>query len=148
MPGNCSFRELFRCQALTGGSKIRPRVVKIFAPCDVLLSETDILVPDLIYISKARAHVVTLKNLQGAPDLAIEILSPSTMRRDRNLKRAVYERAGVEEYWLVDPEAVTIEVFASSGEQFALANTTSGRERVRSLLLPGLALLPADLVPA
>ena len=54
----------------------------------------------------------------------------------------------VREYWLVDPDTATIEVYALNGRQFALASTTSGRERVCSPLLPDLALLPADLVPA
>ena len=56
-------------------------------PVDVLLSDTDILVPDLVYVAHDRSHVITLKNLQGAPDLVVEIHSPSTKSRDRRLKR-------------------------------------------------------------
>ena len=65
------------------------------APFDVVLSFHDVVVPDLIYLSKVRAHLLTVKNLQGAPDLAVEILSPGTKPRDERLKRDLYERAGV-----------------------------------------------------
>ena len=75
-----------------------------FAPLDVLLSRFDIVVPDLVYISHERARFLTEKNLQGPPDLAVEILSPATKARDQHLKRDLYERVGVREYWLVDPK--------------------------------------------
>ena len=82
-----------------------------YAPLDALLSEFDIVVPDLIYISHERSRYLTSKNLQGPPDLVIEILSPSTARRDERLKRDLYERVGVLEYWLVDPDRDIIEVY-------------------------------------
>ena len=81
------------------------------APFDVVLSFTDVVVPDLIYLSKRRAHLLTAKNLQGAPDLAVEILSPSTRPRDERLKRDLYERVGVEEYWLVDPDGDVVMIY-------------------------------------
>ena len=62
------------------------------APFDVVLSFTDVVVPDLIYLSKDRAHLLTAKNLQGAQDLVVEVLSPSTKPRDERLKRDLYER--------------------------------------------------------
>ena len=74
-------------------------------PVDVLLSENDIVVPDLLYVSRERSPIITEKNVPGAPDLVIEILSPSTRSRDKRLKRDLYDRAGVNEYWLVDPTA-------------------------------------------
>ena len=82
-----------------------------YAPLDALLSEFDIVVPDLIYISHERSRHLTLKNLQGPPDLVIEMLSPSTARRDERLKRDLYERVGVQEYWLGDPDRGTIGVY-------------------------------------
>jgi len=84
--------------------KINPLGEVFDAPFDVILSDTNVVVPDLVYVSNARSHRVTSKNLQGAPDLVIEILSPSTRPRDERLKRDVYERLGVEEYWLIDPD--------------------------------------------
>ena len=84
--------------------KAHPTGEVFSAPFDDVMSFTDVVVPDLIYLSNGRAHLLTVKNLQGAPDLVVEILSPSTRPRDERLKRDLYERAGVEEYWLVDPD--------------------------------------------
>ena len=73
------------------------------APFDVLLTDTDVVQPDLLFISKEREHIRTPANIQGAPDLIVEILSPSTSRRDWRDKRELYARHGVKEYWIVDP---------------------------------------------
>lgn len=70
-----------------------------YAPLDVVLSEEDVVQPDLLYISKERSHILTEKNIQGAPDLVVEILSPGTAERDRTLKRKLYARHGVLECW-------------------------------------------------
>ncbi len=80
------------------------------APCDVILSEEDVVQPDILFISKEREHIIGEKNIQGAPDLIIEILSPRTMEIDRKLKVKLYERYGVKEYWLVEPERKEVEV--------------------------------------
>lgn len=108
------------------------------APFDVVLSDSDIVVPDLLYVSKERAGVVTEKNLQGAPDLVIEILSPGTQSRDRRLKRDLYERAGVQDYWLVDPETDAVEVCRQRGRSFAAPEQYRGDAVVTTPLLPGL----------
>ena len=85
---------------------------KVFhAPCDVVLSNTDVVQPDLLFVSREREHILLGgDNVQGAPDLVVEILSPSTAGRDRTVKSALYARHGVSEYWLADPEARTITV--------------------------------------
>ena len=67
--------------------------------------------PDLLYLSEERRHLLTAKNLQGPPSLVIEILSPSTSRRDRQLKRDLYERVGVDQYWLVDPKRDVVNIY-------------------------------------
>lgn len=115
------------------------------APYDVLLSFHDIVVPDLIYVSKERARFVTEKNLQGAPDLVIEILSPSTRPRDERLKRALYERVGVNEYWLVDPDQDLVKVYRRAGETFIDPVEYSGSDMLTSPLLPGFELSLARL---
>ena len=82
-----------------------------FAPCDVVLSNTDVVQPDLLFVSNERAHLLLGgANVLGAPDLVVEVLSPSTAGRDRTLKRALYAKHGVKEYWLVDPDARTATV--------------------------------------
>ena len=81
------------------------------APCDVVLSSTDVVQPDLLFVSNERAHLLLGgANVLGAPDLVVEILSPSTAGRDRTLKRALYAKYGVKEYWLVDSDARTVTV--------------------------------------
>ena len=81
------------------------------APCDVVLSNTDVVQPDLLFVSNERAHLLLGgDNVRGAPDLVVEIFSPSTAGRDRTLKRALYAKYGVKEYWLVDSDALTVTV--------------------------------------
>ena len=82
-----------------------------FAPCDVVLSEEDIVQPDIFFISKEREHIITERNIQGAPDLVIEIMSPFTAKLDKSLKLKLYERFEVKEYWLVNPDREEIETF-------------------------------------
>jgi Uma2 family endonuclease len=112
-----------------------------YAPIDALLSKFDIVVPDLIYISNERSRYMTTKNVQGPPDLVIEILSPSTARRDQKLKRDLYERAGVLEYWLVDPVRDSVSVCRSqSASTFSAAVEYEKAAILTSPLFPGLEL--------
>ena len=78
-----------------------------FAPFDVVLSDTNVVQPDLLFVSNERAGIITQDNVQGAPDLVVEILSPATAERDRTLKLDLYAQYGVKEYWIVDPDAET-----------------------------------------
>ncbi len=89
------------------------------APFDVVLSEVDVVQPDLLFVSSERANIITPDNVRGAPDLVVEILSPSTAERDRTRKRALYARYGVPEYWLVDPDARTVTVLRLDDGAFA-----------------------------
>jgi Uma2 family endonuclease len=125
------------------------RGIALFAPLDIVLTEYDVVQPDLLLFTKEREGLLDLRKANRvAPDLAIEILSPGTAANDRGRKMQLLARHRVREFWLVDPETATIEVYALNGQQFAVASTACGRERVRSALLPDLALQPADLVPA
>lgn len=83
----------------------------LYAPLDVVLSPQDVVQPDIMFISRERAHIVTDANIRGAPDLVVEILSPSTAERDRTIKKKLYTRYGVRELWLVNPGAQTVEVY-------------------------------------
>jgi len=87
-----------------------------YAPVDVILSEEDVLQPDILYIAKPRSGIIKEKGVYGAPDLIVEILSTASRERDRGIKRKIYAKYGVKEYWIVDPEARTIEV-TSLGER-------------------------------
>ena len=91
------------------------------APCDVVLSNTDVVQPDLLFVSREREHVLLGgENVMGPPDLVVEILSPSTSARDRTVKSVLYARHGVSEYWLADPEAKTITVMLLGESGFEL----------------------------
>jgi len=116
------------------------------APFDVVLSQNDTVQPDLAFVSNERAHIITAANIQGAPDLAIEILSPSTAERDKTVKRELYARHGVREYWLVDTIARTISQLLLRGAEFELAGVFGPGETLTSPTLGGFQLDPADVV--
>ena len=112
--------------------------VMIHAPCDVVLSEHDILQPDILFVAEGRRLIVEEKFVRGAPDLVIEILSPSTEARDRIWKAKRYATFGVREMWLVDAETKTIEVLVNGGDGFRREALFGDGDSVRSTLLPGL----------
>jgi Uma2 family endonuclease len=116
------------------------------APFDVLLSHHDVVEPDLIYVSNERLPLLTAKNLQGPPDLVIEILSPGTKQRDLTLKRDLYRRVGVREYWLVDPDANRVTVHRWPGEGDARVAEFGERDVLETRLLPGQQLAVAALL--
>ena len=110
------------------------------APTDVVLSETDVVQPDLLFISLERAHIVTPANIQGAPDLIVEIRSDSIAERDETLKRKLYAERGVKEYWLVDPESMTITVLLLCEGGYAEVATYTVGQTLTSRLLEGLVI--------
>jgi Uma2 family endonuclease len=111
------------------------------APCDVVLSNTDVVQPDLLFVSREREHLLSGgENVRGAPDLVVEILSPATADRDRGYKRALYGRHGVMEYWLVDPTADTIWIHRQRAGVLTLTHTFGREQTLRSPLLAGLEL--------
>lgn len=109
---------------------------------DVRLSPHDVVVPDLVFVSNERRDIVGPNLIDGAPDLIVEVLSPSTRTRDRREKAALYARSGVREYWLVDPRARAVTVRAlESGEETTVRETGV----VRSTVLPGFEVDVAEL---
>jgi Uma2 family endonuclease len=114
-------------------------------PLDVVLSRFDVVEPDLQYISRDRAaKVLTELNVQGAPNLVVEVGSKSTRKRDETIKLLLYERTGVEEYWLVDPWRDRIRVYRRDAgmERFTLPITLSQADGdvLETPLMPGLAM--------
>ena len=107
------------------------------APYDVVLSETNVVQPDLLFIANERTHIITPDNVQGPPNLVVEILSPSAANRDRTLKRALYAQYGVPEYWLVDPDARTVTVLRLGAAGFTVAARYGAGETLTSPTLPG-----------
>ncbi len=111
------------------------------APYDVVLSDHDVAQPDILFVSNERLDIRTAANLQGAPDLAVEVSSPSTARYDRGYKLELYARHGVREYWIVEPFAETVEVYVLRGDAGLLLHASYSRgDTLTSPLLPGLAI--------
>ncbi len=119
--------------------------IMIHAPCDVILSEHDVLQPDILFVSEKRRSIVEERFVRGAPDLVVEILSPSTESRDRVSKAKRYAAFGVRELWLVDTEAKTIEILANRGEGFERGVLFQAEDPVHSTVLPGLEFAAASI---
>ncbi len=121
--------------------------VVLDAPCDVLLEPDGTPVePDILFVSKERNHIVTAKNVNGAPDLIIEILSPSNPEHDRMRKFELYKESGVAEYWIVDPEARTIEVFVLRENKYLLLGRYEAGQAAVSEVLPGFSVAVNDVI--
>lgn len=114
------------------------------APLDVRLAPHNIYQPDLIYISPARRHIIReTMPIEGAPDLVVEVLSPSTKLYDQREKARVYARAGVLEYWILDPRQRAIEVFRLRDGVHVPIEPVEGR--AVSVVLPGFSVDPVRL---
>ena len=115
------------------------------APFDVILSVTNVVQPDLFFISNARSHIITEDNIRGAPDLVVEILSPSTAGYDRMTKRDLYARHGVGEYWLIDPYAKTATVLILGANGYNTHAIYGKGDILTSPTLAGFSLNMSDL---
>jgi Uma2 family endonuclease len=118
------------------------------SPFDVVFSNYDVVEPDLIFIAGDQTDILTEANVQGSPALVIEILSPGTRRRDQGIKRKLFDRAGVREYWLVDPVQHVVTVFRRAGNrQFPpVAVLTAGENtHLATPLMPGLSIALDEL---
>ena len=113
------------------------------APLDVVMTPHDVVEPDVLVVLGDQLDILTEKNVQGAPGLVIEILSPSTRKRDLTLKRQLFDREGVREYWIVDPDRNSVAVHRRANDgAFPLAATLEAKhgEMLTSPLLPGWEL--------
>jgi Uma2 family endonuclease len=112
------------------------------APLDVILSTFDVVEPDLLYVSNERAPDLLKDWVRGAPDLVIEVGSESTRKRDETIKRALYERAGVIEYWIVDPAIDVVRIYRRVDDRFGRPAELSrrGDDVLATELLSGLEI--------
>jgi len=115
----------------------------LHAPLDVVFgegNEREVAQPDILFISNGRRGIIHEEEIRGAPDLIVEILSPSTADYDRRYKRTLYARHGVTEYWLVDPDAHTIEVLQRGARGYRRAGLYGKGQTLKSSLLAGLEI--------
>jgi len=115
------------------------------APLDVRLSEDTAFQPDLIFVSNSRAGIILENWIEGAPDLVVEVSSPSTATYDRATKLPLYAEFGVSEYWLVDSQVKTVEVLKLEGKKYFVDATLAGEQVLTSNLFPGWQLPLHDL---
>jgi Uma2 family endonuclease len=120
-----------------------------YAPLDVIFSNLDVVEPDLLYVSnESAAALLAGQHVTGTPDLVVEIASPGTRKRDETIKRRLYERSGVTEYWVIDPDIDLIRIYRRAGDRFARAVELSREadEVLTTDLLPGLEIRLADVL--
>ena len=110
------------------------------APFDVLFTDTDVAQPDLLFISKEREDIITHANIQGAPDLIVEVLSPSSVRRDWHDKRGLYASHGVREYWIVDPVHQIVSVLLLQDGELEVDGTYTEGDTIVSSTLEGFSV--------
>ena len=110
------------------------------APYDVLFTDTDVAQPDILFVSNEREHIRTPANIQGAPDLIVEILSPSSSRRDWRDKRELYAEHGVNEYWIVDPLGYMLWQFRLRDDKYQLNATFREDDTLTTPTLEGFSL--------
>ena len=128
--------------ALAGHLKATRAGIVLSGP-DCVLSFFDIVEPDLVVLRTDRFDIITKPNIKGAPSIVIEVLSPGTSKRDRIIKRDLYERKGVVEYWIVDGSRNTVDVFRLQQGRFA--KPQRWREQDADVLVTGL--LPCFELP-
>jgi Uma2 family endonuclease len=116
------------------------------APITVVLADTSIVEPDIVYFEKARMSIVGARGtIDGAPTLAVEILSPSTARIDRQAKKQLFERYGVPYYWIVDADARTIDVYRASAGAYGPPDRRDTDALIDLAPFPGLRIDAARL---
>jgi Uma2 family endonuclease len=135
-----------RALTLMIGAHIRDNELgELFGDVDTLLGDFDVRRPDLLYFAKDRLHLIGEKAIEGPPDLCVEIVSPSSKVVDRKQKFAQYEKAGVAYYWIVDPEAKTIEGYKLAGKKYQATGGGKNADVVRLPPFEKLEIKLADL---
>lgn len=120
--------------------------VVFLSPIDIVFSEFDCAQPDIVFFEQKRKHLIDLhKAIRVVPDLAVEVLSPGTAQIDRGKKLRMFAKFGVREYWLVDPDAKTVEVYRLTETKYVLAQRATELETATSTILPAFAVNVAAL---
>jgi Uma2 family endonuclease len=117
----------------------------LVAPVDVFMPGADPVEPDIVVLLPGSAARIVRRGIEGPPDLVVEILSPSTRGRDLLTKRALYARAGVREYWILDNDAQAVEVMGLDRDAFHTLQVATAADPIRSPLLPAVAFTAAEI---
>jgi len=112
---------------------------------DVIMAETTVVQPDLIFVGNDRLGIITDRAIEGTPTLVVEILSPTTQQTDRITKAQLYAKYGVPHYWLIDPGRYTFEAYELAGDHYVIIESMKNQDEYRPSLFPGLTIQLADL---
>ncbi len=125
---------------------VRPRDLgqTCVAPMDMILTQHDVAQPDVLFIAKDRLAIIQ-DRVRGPADLVVEVISPGSRQKDRIEKRDLYEQHGIKEYWIIDPDAQTVETLFLEAGQYRLVGRWRPGETARSRLLEGFTLVVANL---
>jgi Uma2 family endonuclease len=108
-----------------------------FSPVDVVLDQENIVQPDLVFVARANADIIQRRGIFGAPDPLVELVSPSSVRRDRYQKKDLYARFGVKEYWIGDPANKSLEILTLKSGRYELHCAAEEKGKLTSLVIPG-----------
>jgi Uma2 family endonuclease len=133
--------ELYQ-YAKSHGGKVYP------ATLDVYFSETDVVEPDVLFLSREHLQQIESKYVRSAPDVVVEVSSPSTRRLELHRKRALYERFGVPEYWYVDLESDRVEVYRFAEERYGTPSLLTREDVLESSRIPGFSIGVDELLGA
>jgi len=119
----------------------KTKIGKIYvAPTDVVISDINVVQPDILFITSEKLQIITAKNIKGVPDLIIEIISPATGYYDLSGKKDLYEKIGVSEYWIIDPMKQRVDIYYHSGKKFELSQRLEKEGQITSHVLKGLQI--------
>ena len=119
-----------------------------YAPFDVIFGRTSVVQPDILFVRRDRIGIITERGVEGAPDLVVEILSPSTQEQDHGIKQLLYLRYGVAHYWLADPVAMSLTEHVLAERQYVIRATHVAPAQARTALFPELAIDLAEVFGA
>ncbi|ASN04830.1 Uma2 family endonuclease [Virgibacillus necropolis] len=118
----------------------------LFAPVDVILSNTEVRQPDLVLVNRKRLDILSNRGIEGAPDLVVEILSPSTLKRDKIDKLKSYAKSQIPEYWIVEPVSGILEEYILHTEHYELFNVFQNNEQVTSPQIPCISFTMSEVM--
>ncbi|ALX47158.1 Uma2 family endonuclease [Lentibacillus amyloliquefaciens] len=118
----------------------------LYAPVDLILSTDEVRQPDVVLINRERKDIIRKRGIEGAPDLVVEILSPSTIKRDKIDKLDVYARFGIPEYWIVEPNAGMLEQYILKDSQYEIINVFHDNEPVTSPNIACISFTMRDIM--
>lgn len=143
-PAPSSFHQIISANLFKKASIFvdeRKEGIVLYSPIDIYLNDENVFQPDIVFISKQRRDIIKDDGIHGAPDLVIEILSPSTAYYDIKKKYKIYEKFGVKEYWIVDPEMKSVELFSLTEQgKFLLSADFTNQGTVKSVILSGFEI--------